>query len=108
MHATWSLINVSSSQHIQISSASIDSLLTALVIAVGSTVLLSDADDTASRPAPSIPCKLALLVSALAQIVRTRMYHDRASEDALGPYQLDVLVRNRVLGIALAVGLEVS
>ncbi len=47
-------------------------------------------------------------MSTLAQIVRTSMHHDCASEDALRPDQLDVLVCDRALGIALTIGLEVA
>lgn len=73
-----------------------------------SNTSLSNANDAARRPAPSITRRLALLMSALAQIIRTRMHHDGASEHALRPNQLDVLVRNGALGIALAVRLEVA
>lgn len=47
-------------------------------------------------------------MSALAQIIRTSMHHNRASEDALGPNQLDVLVRHRAFGVALTIGLDIS
>ena len=47
-------------------------------------------------------------MSALAQIVRTRVYHDRTSENALGTNQFDLLIRDGAFGIALAVGFEVA
>jgi len=47
-------------------------------------------------------------MSALAQIVRPSMHNNRASEHALRPNQLDLLVRDGALGIALGVGFEVA
>ena len=44
----------------------------------------------------------------LPQVVRARMHDNRAAEHALRPNQLDLLVLDRSLGVALAVGFEVT
>lgn len=69
---------------------------------------LSDTNHTASRTTARIARRLALLVSALAQIVRAAVHDDRSAQDALRPDQLDLLVRDGALGVPLAVGLEVA
>jgi len=76
--------------------------------AVSGTRLLRNANHTASWPGSSIARRLALLVPALAEVVSARVHHNRTSEHALRPDQLDVLVGDGALGVALAVGLEVA
>lgn len=70
--------------------------------------LLSNTNHTASRTATRIARRLTLLMTALAQIVRAGVHDDRPAEHALGPDELDHLVRDGPLGVALAVRLEVS
>lgn len=70
--------------------------------------LLGDANDTASRAGASVASLLALLVAAFAKVVSAGVDDDGAAEDALGADQLDVLVGDGALGVALAVGLEVA
>lgn len=72
------------------------------------TRLLSNTDDTASGTATSVTGLLALLVTALAEVVGASVHDDSAAEDALGADQLDVLVGHGALGVALGVGLEVA
>lgn len=68
----------------------------------------SNADDATSRPATGISRHLALLVTAPTEIVGAGMHDDGPAEDALGPNQLDELVGDRTLGVALTVGLVVA
>ena len=70
--------------------------------------LLSNPNDTASRTGTRVARGLTLLVSALAQIVSARVHDDSPTQHALGTDQLDLLVRDGALGIALAVCLEVA
>ena len=70
--------------------------------------LLSDPNDAASRTAARVARRLALLVPAFAQVVRARVDDDGPAEDALGPDELDLLVRHGPLGVALRVRLEVA
>ena len=70
--------------------------------------LLGDTNDTASGTSASVASLLALLVLALAEVVSAGVDDDGAAEDALGADQLDVLVRDGALGVALGVGLEVA
>ena len=70
--------------------------------------LLGNANDTASRTATCIARLLALLVATLAKIVGASVYDDGATEYALRADQLDELVANAALPIALTVGLEVA
>jgi hypothetical protein len=70
--------------------------------------LLGDTDHTASRAATSVTSLLALLVLALAKVVGAGVDDDSAAENALGTDQLDELVRDAALGVALSVGLEVA
>lgn len=72
------------------------------------SLLLSNTNHTASRTATRIARSLTLLVPALAQIVRASMHDDRPAEHALGANELDLLVRDGTLGVALAVRLEVT
>ena len=70
--------------------------------------LLGDTNNTASGTGTSVTSLLALLVLALAEVVGAGVHDDGAAEDALRADQLDELVRDAALGIALAVGLEVA
>ena len=70
--------------------------------------LLSNTDDAASRTTARVARRLALLVSAFAQVVGARVHDDGPPEDALGADQLDLLVRDGALGVALGVRLEVA
>lgn len=70
--------------------------------------LLGDANDTASGAGTSVASLLALLVLTLAEIVGAGVDDNGAAEDALGADQLDELVRDGALGVALGVGLEVA
>jgi hypothetical protein len=62
--------------------------------------LLGDTDNTASRTGARVASLLALLVLALTE--------DGAAQHALRADQLDELVRDAALGVALGVGLEVA
>lgn len=70
--------------------------------------LSSDANDTASRPWSSVTRLLTLLVTSLAEIIGAAVDDDSATEHALGSDQLDELVRDAALAVALAVGLKVA
>ena len=70
--------------------------------------LVGDANDTASRAGTSVTRLLALVVAALAQVVSAGVHNDSAAQHALGTDQLDELVGDAALGVALAVGLEVA
>jgi len=70
--------------------------------------LLGDANDTASGTSTSVAGLLALLVLTLAEIVGAGVDDNGAAEDALRADQLDELVRDGALGVALGVGLEVA
>ena len=70
--------------------------------------LCRDADDTARRTAARVARLLALLVAALAEVVGAGVDDDGAAEHALGADQLDELVGDAALGVALAVRLEVA
>ena len=70
--------------------------------------LLSDPNDAASRTTARVARRLALLVPALAEVVGARVHDDGAAEDALGPDELDLAVRQGPLGVALRVRLEVA
>lgn len=70
--------------------------------------LLGDTNDTASGTSASVASLLALLVLALAEVVGAGVDDDGAAEDALGADQLDELVRDGALSVALGVGLEVA
>ena len=70
--------------------------------------LLGDTNDTASGTSASVASLLALLVLALAEVVGAGVDDDGAAEDALGADQLDELVGDGALGVALGVGLEVA
>ena len=70
--------------------------------------LLSNANDTASGTSTRIARRLALLVSALAEIIRAAVDNDGPTEHALGANQLNLLVGDGALGVALGVRLEVA
>ena len=70
--------------------------------------LCSNANDTARGPSARIASRLALLMSTFTQIVRARVDHDRAAENALRPDQLDQRVLNAAFAVALGVSLEVA
>lgn len=70
--------------------------------------LLGDTNDTAGRAGASVASLLALLVATLAQVVGAGVDNNGAAEDALGADQLDELVGDGALGVALGVGLEVA
>jgi hypothetical protein len=89
--------------------------------------LLGDANNTASRTWASIASLKRLLVAALAKVISAGMDDDSAlmygsagiqiygqggdgtySDDALGSDQLDKLVLDGSLGVALAIRLEVA
>jgi hypothetical protein len=70
--------------------------------------LLGDTNDTASRTSASVASLLALLVLALAEIVGAGVDNNSATKNALRADQLDELVRDGALGVALGVGLEVA
>ena len=70
--------------------------------------LLGDTNDAASGTSASVASLLALLVLALAEVVSAGVDDDGAAEDALGADQLDELVRDGALGVALSIGLEVA
>jgi hypothetical protein len=72
-----------------------------IIFPLFSPPLLGDTDNTASRTGASVASLLALLVLALAD-------DDGAAEHALRADQLDELVRDAALGVALGVGLEVA
>lgn len=70
--------------------------------------LLSNPNDPARRACTRITRELALLVFGLAQIIGASVHDNRPAQDALGPNQLDLLVREAALGVAPAVRLEVA
>lgn len=73
-----------------------------------SSSLLADANNTAGRTSASVTSLLALLVLALAKVVGAGVHDDGAAQHALRADQLDELVRDGALGVALGVGLEVA
>jgi hypothetical protein len=63
---------------------------------------------TASRARASVTGLLALLVATLAKVISASVDNDGTAEDALGADQLDELVGDGALGVALSIGLEVA
>jgi hypothetical protein len=63
---------------------------------------------TASRAGTSVTGLLALLVATLAEVVSAGVDNNGAAENTLRADQLDELVADGALGIALTVGLEVA
>lgn len=70
--------------------------------------LLRNPNNPTRRPPARIARSLALLMPALAQIVRAAMHDDCAAQHAFGPDELDLLVCDGALGVALAVRFEVA
>ena len=70
--------------------------------------LLSNPNNPASGTTARVARNLALLVPALAQVVRAAVHDDGAAEHAFGPDELDLLVRQGALCVALRVRLEVA
>ena len=70
--------------------------------------LVGNANDTASRAGASVASLLALFVVTLAEVISAGVDDDGAAENALRADQLDELVGDAALAVALAVGLEVS
>ena len=66
------------------------------------------AELTAGWAWASVASLLALLVSTLTKIISATVYDNGASKNALRADQLDELVGNGALGVALAVGLEIA
>ena len=64
---------------------------------MSSSISLREANDTAGRASARIARNFALLMSALSQVICTRMYHDSATDNALGPKQFDQLVGDGAL-----------
>lgn len=63
---------------------------------------------TAGRARTGITGLLALLVGTLAKVVGTAVNNNGAAKDALRADQLDELVGNGALSVALAISLEVA
>lgn len=70
--------------------------------------LLSNPNNPTSGTTARVARNLALLVPALAQVVRAAVHDDGAAEHAFGPDELDLLVRQGALCVALGVRLEVA
>lgn len=70
--------------------------------------LVGDADDTAGRTGASVSSLEGLLVVALAEVVGAAVRNDGTADDALGTNELDELVLDRALGVAVGVGLDVA
>lgn len=70
--------------------------------------LCGNANDTASWTATSVSSLLALSVATLSKIIGAGVHNNSAAEDALWADQLDQLVLDRALCVALAIGFEVS
>ena len=62
--------------------------------------LLSDADDTTSRPSSSIPSGFTQLVAALPQVINVSVDHDSAADDGVLPSERDHGVSDVKLGTA--------
>lgn len=69
---------------------------------------MCNANDSASRSRTSITRELALLVSALTQIIGTSVDHEGAAKHTFRAKELDVLVRDATFGITLTVGLVIA
>lgn len=70
--------------------------------------LCRNANDAASRTSARISCLLALLISTLSEIIGASVHNNCTSQHALRADQLDQLVSDGALGVALAVSLEVA
>ena len=67
-----------------------------------------DTNHTASRAGTSVAGLLALSVATLTKIIGSAVHDDSAAKNALWADELDVLVGNGPLSIALAVGLVIA
>ena len=63
--------------------------------------LLSDADDTTSRPSSSIPSGFAQLVAALPQVINVSVDHDSAADDGVLAGEGDHGVSDVILSIGV-------
>ena len=72
------------------------------------THLVGDANNTASGTSASVTSLLRLLVSALAEVISSSVDDNGTANDALGADQLDQLVCDTSLRIALTISLEVA
>ena len=70
--------------------------------------LCRDSNHTASWARTSVARLLALSVATLAKVVSSAVHDNSAAKNALWANELDQLVGNGALGIALAIGLEVA
>ena len=70
--------------------------------------LSGDANDTTGRASTSIASLLALLAVTLAEVIGTGVDDKSPAEDALGADELDELVGDGALGVALTVSLVVA
>ena len=77
-------------------------------IITSQSALSGDANDTAGRASTSIASLLALLAVTLAKVIGTGVDDKSPAEDALGADQLDELVADGALGVALTVSLVVA
>ena len=71
-------------------------------------ILGGNTNDTASRSCTSISRLLALSMPALSEVISTRVNDDGPPEYRVLADELDVAVRDGSLGVAGAIGLEVS
>lgn len=70
--------------------------------------LRGNANDTAGRARTSIASLLALLVATLAKVIGAAVNNNGATKNTLRANQLDQLVRDAAVGIALTIRLDVS
>ena len=63
---------------------------------------------TTSRTSAGVASLLALLIAALSKIVGSSVDNDSAAQDALGSNELNKLVADLAICIALSVSLEVA
>jgi hypothetical protein len=70
--------------------------------------LIRDPNNATSGPPPGITRDETLLMAALPQIIRASMHDDGASQHGVFADQLDVLVGDGSLAVALPVGVEVA
>ena len=67
-----------------------------------------DTNHTASRAGTSVASLLALSVATLTKVIGSAVHNNSAAKNALWADELDVLVGDRPLSVALAVGLVVA
>lgn len=70
--------------------------------------LVRNPNNAASRSPTRIARFKTVLMSALPQVIRTRMHNDGAAQHGLLADQLDQAILDAALGVAAAVGLEVA